>query len=447
MSAVICLGVPAKRLPSVAGAVWLQQPFDLAARAPADVVVRWGTLAGPDARLREFNRRAALARALQRPQRLEVLRAAGIPLAARVPRYFYRVAVWDLRPCLVRRVRRGRRRRRTGIRALDPDSSKVVRYATYAATRAVHALRLDFGVVDLRVRSQKDIAVIDVDPAPPPDGPDGRALLRALAASLRSEHDYGTVLLGADPELLFRDRTRGLLVPASRFLDRKGAIGLDSARWPGRRGARPVAELRPAASLNPDRLVLRLRRLLLRLRRRVPSRRLAWIAGSGSARFPIGGHIHFGGVRPNGPLLRALDTYLAIPVLLLEDPDRARRRRRRYGWLGDFRAKDWGFEYRTLPSWLVGRRYARAVLHLALLVVRHWPRLARDPFLDPELHRAFRQCDKEPFYQLFPQLWADIRALPDYPEVADVLSVLPAMVERRACWPEARDIRRAWGIR
>src|SRR5690606_17952603 len=152
------------------------------------------------------------------------------------------------------------------------------------------------------------------------------------------------------------------LVIASRYLSRHGVIGVDDQRLTGSRTARPIAELRPRPENDPSQLVRNMQRLLLRMPRALRRRRYGWYAGSGRAPYHTGGHVHFSGLPLTGPIIRALDTYLALPFLLIENPVKARRRRAKYGRLGEVRRKRWGFEYRTPPSWLVAPRFAEAAL-------------------------------------------------------------------------------------
>ena len=91
---------------------------------------------------------------------------------------------------------------------------------------------------------------------------------------------------------------------------------------------------------------------------------------------PIGGHIHFSQIQLTTDLLHALDTYLAIPDLLVEGSHRSRRRRRRYGYLGEYRLEGHGgFEYRTLSSWITTIHRAQATLSLAKIIAVEYPRL------------------------------------------------------------------------
>src|SRR5690606_29101893 len=157
--------------------------------------------------------------------------------------------------------------------------------------------------------------------------------------------------------------------------------------------------------------------------------------------------IHFSGLPLTAGLVRALDAYVALPLAMVEDPRRARRRRRRYGFLSEVREKSWGFEYRTPPSWLVTPGYARAVLALTKLVARHWRRLERDPFLDPRVVRAFKFCDKNALRPHFEEVWSEVTALPEYARYAADLDALAAVARSGGSWNEQRDFRLAWGVR
>lgn len=70
-----------------------------------------------------------------------------------------------------------------------------------------------------------------------------------------------------------------------------------------------------------------------------------------------GGHIHIGGVQDmdNIALIKAMDLFVGVPLVLFDDDT---RRRSLYGNAGAFRPKSYGVEYRT-PSnaWLAQKRY------------------------------------------------------------------------------------------
>lgn len=357
----------------------------------------------------------------------------------------YRVGIFDLQVYGVQRA--GPRSARW--RGRRPLLWRQWERITGTALRALHSLGLDSAVVSLAVGSGavRDPAVAGIRLGPLLGGQAAVKLKQLLVQRVAGAGEGGAIRLGADPEFMLRHRSTGHMVAASHFFSRYGAVGCDtqSGTTPGEY---PVAELRPAARTHPERLLAEIRRCLALAARQGAARELEWLAGAHPfARFPTGGHIHFSGLPLSAGLVRALDAYLALPLLMVEDPRRARRRRRRYGFLSEVREKSWGFEYRTPPSWLVSPGYARAVLALTQLVARHWRRLQRDPFLDPRAVRAFKICDKAALRPHFEAVWADLSALPEYARYASDLDALAAVARSGGSWNEQRDFRLAWGVR
>jgi hypothetical protein len=149
------------------------------------------------------------------------------------------------------------------------------------------------------------------------------------------------VTLGADPE--FELILNGEVVPTDRVeIASKvlvlpwGVIGEDKSGDP--------IELRPRPSANPETLVRNVGRLLLSVPR-------AWggFPSTICEEYPIGGHVHIGGV-PNEDqeeLVKVIDGllgdlfYSLSPELRLDEG---------YGRRGDWRPQPWGVEYRTPPA-------------------------------------------------------------------------------------------------
>ena len=415
----------------------------------AEVVVNWAGNTRPE-------RLPPAACVLNRPQAVQLtqdastrsllLGLAGLAVARPTQGVWYRAHVFDCRVIALFRCRRDGRR--VGFQRVSTSHSKLLQNAGLAAVRAVAALRLDFGVVDLVLRDDGP-AVIAIHPNPPSGTENVRRYARQIRRFARVwSAPVEDFLIGADPEFVVLKRRTSRLVVASRYLRRHGALGVDSQRLYGSRNSRPIAELRPKPASDPEEVVQRIRQLLSRMPAKLRSKDVSWCAGSCPREgYPIGGHVHLSRLPLTAAFVRALDTYVALPMLLIEYPRRAVRRRRRYGFLSEVREKSWGFEYRTLPSWLVGAGYARAVLSLTKLVGRHWRRLQRDPFLDPQVVRAFYACDKEVLRPLFEGLWADIASLPEYPQYAPALEGLADAIRRGRTWNERADFRRAWGLR
>lgn len=325
---------------------------------------------------------------------------------------------------------------------------------TGAALRALACLGLDSGVVNVALvetGGPPSAAVGGIRLGPLLDRGALARLKKLLLGYLRPPGGAPAAKvqprLGADPEFMLRHRRSRAMLAASRFFHRRGTVGCDTQSGP-QPGEYPVGEIRPRPTTNPDLLLLEMRRCLQLAYSRTPGADMDWLAGGRPfPRYPIGGHIHFSGWPLSGQLLRALDTYLAVPVFLIERPALAAARRRRYGFLSDVRLKGHGgYEYRTLPSWLVDPALARAVLHLAWLIVR-WPHLLpRALFDDFNLQQAFYYGEQGPLRRHVAQLWADVSRLPGYRQSSKALAPLQQLVQRGRCWPEGGDFSRRWRL-
>jgi hypothetical protein len=236
-------------------------------------------------------------------------------------------------------------------------------------------------------------------------------------------------------------------VAASRFLAREGPVGCDAIVLSGHRVILPLAELRPQPSSDPRQLARNLHHTMQLAARAIPDESLAWLSGGMPLRgFPLGGHIHFSRCWLNGHLLRALDNYLALPLMQIEG-ETTRQRRPRYGGLGDFRPQPHGgFEYRTLPSWLVSPAVTGGVLALAALIAEHYWSLTRRPLMDSEVQAAYHRGDKVMVSGIVAELWQDLEKLPSYSGHANCLDPLKSMIFRMEPWNERADFRRAWKI-
>ncbi|WP_339808264.1 hypothetical protein [Paenibacillus sp. FSL R7-0337] len=318
-----------------------------------------------------------------------------------------------------------------------------------SAVRALYSLGLDSGEVELRAMGERRYMVTGITPVmPDPAGalpePYGSASA-ALARMLDSEQPGRPgLLMGMDPEFLLLRESTGRVVPASRYLPMDGVAGCDAGP-PGTRGVFPVAELRPAPRGEPRALLAQLMSAAREADRLIADRSLRWRAGGMPLRgWALGGHLHFSGVTLCAPLLRALDNYLALPLFLLEDI-RAAARRPRYGVLGDFRPQPHGgFEYRTLPSFLVSPVIAKGAVCLAHLIVSHYEDLPLRPLDREDLHAAFYSGGKAPLRTAWPPLEAQLRTLGGYAAAARWIDPLLRAIAEQQSWDESRDIRGSW---
>lgn len=317
------------------------------------------------------------------------------------------------------------------------------------ARRTISLMGLDLGLVNLDFTARRRFKVVSVESSPEIREKDLNRIIEKLkhVYSLDTIISLRDVKLGADPEFMLANSKSGRMVSASQFFPRDGQIGCDNIRVPNRQ-QRPVAEVRPTPSCCPMDLTSNIKKSLEQASRLAPYRNVKWVAGSQPfSGFSIGGHIHFSNIKLDAALLRALDNYVGITSFLLENPATAVRRRRKYGYLGDYRLKNHGgFEYRTPASWLVSQEITTAMLCLAKIVASRYYQLGKNYLNNPEAQNAFYKGDQAYFRAIFPEIWSDLQMIDLYNEYADALRVIPRMVAAESCWDESQDIRKSWKL-
>lgn len=422
---------------------------------PWDLIIQWGqTPPFRNGLAPTLNTSEALERLNDPEATAALLKAHGIGTRRFEPargkkfavRSRFRVHVFDLRVVAVARKIKGSYRP-----VATWGRSKRMRRVREMAVRTVYSLGLHFAAVDVGIIGKFAFPLF-VDPAPPLTKRTGQLYAKAATAYIarreaRKSRAPDSVVLGTDLEFIMR-RKNGSILYASRYFSRRGRIGYDQQGSSRVRGARPIVEIRPAPTSDPLELVERIRVLLRRAARRTPKKGVRWEAGSRPVPgYPIGGHIHFSGIDLTTEFLRALDNYLSIPLMMLENGKRARARRPKYGFLGEFRWESYGgFEYRVPSSWIVAPRFAQATLALAKLIAENYERLNADHFSSEETVRIFYRSDKAAMRSRFEQVWPQLEALPDYDRYAEYLDVIPQMVRENKRWNETTDIKPRWGL-
>ncbi|HEY0828422.1 MAG TPA: hypothetical protein VGE40_10030 [Bacilli bacterium] len=344
------------------------------------------------------------------------------------------------------------------------DVSKTVKKIISDAIRAVYCLGLDFGIVKIRLNASGQTISVDVNPQPKLTKPLAQLFAKAIHdfdMEIRTElTNKQQVMMGMDPEFILRG-TDGKVVPASKFLKRKGQVGSDAIHIGNRRVIYPLVELRPEPSPDPRQLVTNLINTMHMAAGKITDTSLKWNAGGMPVKgFPLGGHLHLSNIWLNSELLRVLDNYLALPLTLIEDST-TRLRRPGFGALGDFRRQPHGgFEYRTLPSWLVSPRITKGVIALTLVIAEHYRQLRRRPLEDERVLAAYFNIEKvEPEEQTDPLrkndflvnviniIWVDLEKLSAYKHYIHYLEPLRKQMTEQQRWDEQRDFRRVWKIK
>lgn len=320
------------------------------------------------------------------------------------------------------------------------------------AVRSLYTLGLSSGEVLLVSTGERKYAVEQITPSAWIEGKRLQQLYqraeREHARKLRNEHgNTSSLMLGMDPEFLIVEPGDHEVVPASRYLDREGEVGCDAVHGDGIT-TYPIAELRPQPSANPRGLLVGLMKTMRMAGEMITDRSLLWLAGGmPKTGLPLGGHLHFSGIELTAELLRTLDNYLTLPVSVLEAPS-SQLRRPKYGYLGDFRRQPHGgFEYRTLPSFLVSPLLTKGIVYLSYLIVTNYRTLSRR-LLDDEdrIHRAYYKGQREKIRECLEPMIADLQALEQYKELETYIDPLLRHIRQGGVWNEIRDIRPLWNI-
>ncbi|MGI6343587.1 MAG: putative amidoligase domain-containing protein [Bacillota bacterium] len=432
---------------------------------PWSFILRFGDTSGKDDAEVVLNRLSALTAEDNEARWRQCWQASRVRQVSpgRRVRFYrrYRVHLFDLRPVYMQRLEIGNRR----VQRVSPTATKEAREVADLATRALYSAGFDIGSVDIGLSSKGNLYAITCDPSPRLS----RRIVAAYATQIRTwvqrlESRYSSALIagiregktaacprylmGADPEFMMYDSRTRRMVFSSDYFPMNGLVGCDARRVRVGRSGYPLAEVRPRPAQCPVELTENIRLALVRAANLAPYRNIQWRAGTLPFRqLPVGGHIHFS-MQPSGPILRALDSYLGVMFLMVENQGAARARRAKYGWLGDYRIKNHGgFEYRVLPSWLVSPAYTRAALCLAKVIGCEWPRLRHDFFLQPEAQTAFRRADRSCFQPELEKLMDELRSLGSYEKYAEHIEPFFEYILENRSWKTSGDLRRAWGLR
>lgn len=319
------------------------------------------------------------------------------------------------------------------------------------AIRAIYALNLDYGIVKIGLTGGAKPWVLFVNSTPDAAGEVNDLFSQAIKNFedkwFRTvEIGTGGVIIGADPEFVIGG-VDGRLIMASKYLPKNGQAGCDRIWTNNDRSQLPLAELRPTPSSELSKLFINLYNSMLIAHKKINSPKVKWLAGAMPiAGYPIGGHIHFSNIWLNSFLLRALDNYLTLPITLLEDTNGSSRRPG-YGFLGDYRAQfHGGFEYRTLPSWLVSPRITKGAIALAKLVIENYQSLEQNPLQKIEIQKAYYSGDKNILRPIVINLWRELQQLSDFKLYDKYLLPLEDLINNGYSWDETKDIRIAWRL-
>lgn len=435
-----------------------------------DIVIRYGNTDDPDRGHWVVNRRESLLLAESRRAILKSLRRAGVncprnrnqddetELRTQLVRH-YRVPVFNLKALacfrtdaktvwLSKRINQVLETFAEVAMEHDEESSKVC----LLAVRSIHAMGLEFGLVSIGVTVYQRLMVLDVAAAPVCKGRVLQLYAEAVSDYLETEEriirgEKKSIMLGTDLEFMLRSK-QGKMVLASRYFPTRGSVGCDDRTFAGDRMRRPLAELRPRPARTPEQLCANIKVTLREAGQLTKRMYPKWVAGSAPfERFPIGGHIHFSGVPFTGRIVNLLDVYVGLPMMLIEDPLTAVRRRPKYGFLGDVRHKSYGgFEYRTPASFVVDPTIALGALALAYIVAQHHEKLPCPDLHSSDRVRAFYRNDRDYLLPLSEEVYTHVQSTDTYADYKAAIDLLFSMIRNDEVWDEMVDLRTAWQI-
>lgn len=336
---------------------------------------------------------------------------------------------------------------RNGIKQKITPNDPLQRRMLREAVRASYCLGLTISCVGFNYVGGGAIVIDNVDPAPEISDKQVRHRIKKMLKEQekkRSLNREGAAqpMFGADIEFLICSR-QGRLISAERLLPRQGRAGADAIYYRDR-VVYPVAELRPEPAEDARRLFEQLIQVMQLAEVRMPRTDFVWLSGGMPKQgYPLGGHLHFSGIELDIELLRVLDNYLLLPLALSES-DQSRQRRSRYGNPGDVRKKSYGFEYRSLPSWILSPDLAKGVLALTELIAKHYLDFNMRPMLREPVARAFASGNKTLLRKIVNRLWEDISQVDGYPKLKADLEPFMKQLLNQEEWEDGRDIRTGW---
>ena len=227
----------------------------------SQVVLRWGISEGADPPTLVLNR----AQAIKNTGRMkEFFDVNQIPYSSSGALFYrrYRFYMFDMTLVRILRKEIGQR----NVQEIGWSSSKEARDGAILASRALHVLGLDFGLVELGVDSKGRQFILNVEAGPRltkrlAQGYAEPIRKRLREAELRQAMPIfqkanpayldKIVSIGADPEFMLRDGRTGRLIMASQFFPKEGLVGCDARFVKGVVSGYPLAELRPEPSYSP----------------------------------------------------------------------------------------------------------------------------------------------------------------------------------------------------
>ncbi len=250
--------------------------------------------------------------------------------------------------------------------------------------------------------------------------------------------------IGADPEFVCTDKYDAIICAEE-------VVGGDEDSDFGADGNGTTFEIRPEPSKDPIQVVNNIRDIFVRQMLNTPKiLTYEWHSGSFYGGYPIGGHVHFGITSKqinHNTAISFLDNYVgAISLLLEKRDDGVLRRKKEYGFMGDWRDQKWGFEYRPMSSWISTPYISSAILCLSKTVmfeVLNNPKFIWHNFVVAD---DFIHVRQDNLLKSFPQMWNDITNMKMYQVYKPYIDLIYFLITNRLTWFGTSGMKESWGI-
>lgn len=336
--------------------------------------------------------------------------------------------------------------------SLSDFTSQKREQLSLMATRALAVTGLDMGYLNIGQTEDELFYVIDIDFDL--TRLDEETFYDYIQETLNMLHEYervyqygNDVTIGCDPELLLKDINNNTLIPASLLLQNNEHLGLDDRTIEASKQFYPILEIRPEPSKDPLEVYASIKAILNDLGKIAHYENIGIFSGSAPVMdYWLGGHIHFG-YKPNPKLLRALDHYLALPMMFIANTKTLRQRYKFYGYLSFFRPKiHGGFEYCTLSSWLVDKKIIKGVLSLAKLISTEYLHL-QSSYLNNYLdYKSYYSVKKDYFREIINDIIAEIKTTSSYATYKEHIKYLFEMIKNDKEWNENVDLKEIFNL-
>ncbi len=250
--------------------------------------------------------------------------------------------------------------------------------------------------------------------------------------------------IGADPEFACLNQ-RGRLIHAGDVVSHEEGTEFGSD------GNAVTFEIRPEPSNDPLIVVNNIHDIFLRTIIEKPEFvKFKWISGTWYGSLAFGGHVHFGisnKIINHHTAVQYLDNYVGVVSLLMEiKNDGINRRRDGYGCMGDMRCQNWGFEYRSMSSWISSPYIAAAIMCLSKTVMYEVINNSKFEWHEYAVNDNFYKMEQEKILEKFPSIWDDITKMYLYQVYKPYIDLIYFLVKNNFTWFPSSGMKESWGV-